>query len=164
MFSRDGISGIVCLAISIWLWILTFYLPPAAIVSIGPAFYPRIVLSLLGLLSAILIVMDLRAMSALRAAGAAAPVAVPSGQQPNYRLVLLTFILFGLYIFLLPGLGFRIATFLFVLALQIALEWPQSTKHWLLAAAVAVATSFACHFVFEDYLSVLLPRGTWSGM
>jgi len=23
---------------------------------------------------------------------------------------------------------------------------------------------WVCHIVFEDYLSVLLPRGTWSGM
>jgi hypothetical protein len=78
--------------------------------------------------------------------------------------VLLTFILFGLYVFLLPGLGFRIATFLFVIALEVSLEWPRSPKHWLLAIVVAVATSWACHLVFEDYLSVLLPRGTWSGL
>jgi hypothetical protein len=163
MFSRDGISGLVCLAISIWLLVLTFFLPPAAIVTIGPAFYPRIVLTLLGLLSAILIVMDFRAMHALRMAGAP-PAPAAAGPGPNYRLVLITFILFGLYIFLLPGLGFRIATFFFVIALEVALDWPRSTKHWVLALAVAVATSWACHIVFEDYLSVLLPRGTWSGM
>ncbi|MGB7259603.1 MAG: tripartite tricarboxylate transporter TctB family protein, partial [Pseudolabrys sp.] len=69
-----------------------------------------------------------------------------------------------LYIALLPGLGFRISTFLFVLALQVTLEWPRSARHWLLAIAVAVATAAICHFVFEGYLSVLLPRGTWSGM
>jgi putative tricarboxylic transport membrane protein len=163
MFSRDGISGLVCLALSIWFWVLTFFLPPAAIVTIGPAFYPRIVLTLLGLLSAILIVMDFRAMRALYAAGAP-PVPAKAGPAPNYRLVLITFILFGLYIFLLPGLGFRIATFLFVIALEVSLDWPRSPKHWLLAIAVAVATSWACHIVFEDYLSVLLPRGMWSGM
>ena len=78
--------------------------------------------------------------------------------------MLFTFIEFGLYIALLPGLGFRIATFLFVLALQVTLEWPRDRKRWLLAVAVAVGTSLICHFVFEDYLSVLLPRGTWSGM
>ena len=75
MFSLDGISGLVCLAISVWLWVLTYYLPPAAIVTIGPAFYPRIVLALLGLLSAILIVMDFRAMRALHVAGGPVPAA-----------------------------------------------------------------------------------------
>jgi hypothetical protein len=162
MLSRDGVSGLVCLAVSAFLLVLTFRLPPAAIVSIGPAFYPGVVLSLTALLSAILIVMDVRAMRALRAAGTAP--AAPSGPAPNYRLVLFTFIEFGLYIALLPELGFRIATFLFVLVLQITLEWPETWKRWLIALAIAVGTSAACHFVFEGYLSVLLPRGTWSGM
>ncbi len=127
MFSRDGISGLVCFAISVLLLVQTFYLPPAAIVTIGPAFYPRIVLTLLGLLSVILIVMDFRAMRALQLTAGPAP-ATASGAAPNYRLVLITFITFGLYIFLLPRLGFRISTFLFVMALQVALDWPRSSE------------------------------------
>jgi len=160
MLSRDGISGLVCLAISVILLTQTFGLPPAAIVPIGPAFYPRVVLSILMLLSVILIALDVRAMRTA-AASAAAPAA---GPPPNYRLVLATFIEFGLYILLLPPLGFRIATFLFVLSLQVTLEWPRSTKHWVLAVLVAAATSLICFLIFQDYLSVLLPRGTWSNM
>ena len=156
MLSRDGVSGLVCLAISVILLTQTFGLPPAAIVPIGPAFYPRVVLSILMLLSVILIALDVRAMRT-----AAAPAA---GPPPNYRLVLATFIEFGLYILLLPPLGFRIATFLFVLSLQVTLEWPRSSKHWLLAIAVAAATSLICYLVFQNYLSLLLPRGTWSNM
>jgi hypothetical protein len=91
-------------------------------------------------------------------------VPAPAGPAPNYRLVLATFILFGLFIVLLPKLGFRISTFLFVLALQITLEWPRGPMRWVLALAVAIATSAICHFMFEDYLQVLLPRGTWSQM
>ncbi|HKS86950.1 MAG TPA: tripartite tricarboxylate transporter TctB family protein [Pseudolabrys sp.] len=161
MLSRDGITGLVCLGLSVWFLVLTFFLPPAAIVSIGPAFYPRIVLSLLALLSVILIAIDIRAMRTQRSQSATAATAGPA---PNYRLVLATFVLFGLYIVLLPGLGFRISTFLFVMALQITLEWPRNLKYWLLVVAVALATTLVCHIVFEDYLSVLLPRGTWSEM
>ncbi|HMA55503.1 MAG TPA: tripartite tricarboxylate transporter TctB family protein [Pseudolabrys sp.] len=161
--SRDGISGLVCLAISIALLTQTFGLPPAAIVPIGPAFYPRVVLLLLMILSVILIALDLRAMRAARA-GAPAAAAPAAGSPPNYRLVLATFIEFGLYIALLPPLGFRISTFLFVLALQVTLEWPRSNKHWALAVLIAAATSLICFLIFQDYLSVLLPRGTWSNM
>jgi hypothetical protein len=161
MFSRDSISGLVCLVISLVMLVMTFSLPPASMVPIGPAFYPRVVLAVTALLSLILIVLDVRAARAV--AGAPAPAA-HAGPAPNYRLVLTTFVLFGLYIALLPKLGFRISTMLFVLALQITLEWPQSAKRWALAVAVAVATGLICHFVFEDYLSVLLPRGTWSQM
>jgi hypothetical protein len=160
MFTRDSISGLVCLAISLFLLVLTFGLPPAAMVPIGPAFYPRVVLGLTAVLSVMLIAIDLRAARTAPAT-AAAPAAGPA---PNYRLVLATFVLFGIYIGLLPPLGFRISTFLFVLALQITLEWPRAPMRWLIALAVAVGTSAICHLVFEDYLQVLLPRGTWSGM
>jgi hypothetical protein len=164
MLGRDGISGLVCLAISAILLTQTFGLPPATIVPIGPAFYPRIVLSILAILSIILIALDVRAMRTARAAPAPATAPAAASPQPNYRLVLATFIEFGLYILLLPPLGFRIATFLFVLSLQVTLEWPRSGKHWVLAVLIAAATSLVCFFVFQDYLSVLLPRGTWSNM
>jgi putative tricarboxylic transport membrane protein len=164
MFSRDGISGLICLAISLWLLVLTLWLPPATMVPIGPAFYPRIVLTLLALLSVILIATDFLAMRRLRAAAPMAPAVPATASAPNYRLVVATFIQFGLYIALLPELGFRISTFLFVLALQVTLEWPRTARRWGLVVIVAAATSLICHFVFEYYLSVLLPRGTWSGM
>jgi len=164
MLTRDSISGLVCLAISLFLLALTFNLPPAAMVPIGPAFYPRVVLSLTAILSIILIGLDARTAWALRAAGTRPDAPLPSTSTPNYRLVFATFILFGFYIALLPALGFRISTFLFVLALQITLEWPKTPIRWLLALIVALGTSAICHFVFEDYLQVLLPRGTWSGM
>jgi hypothetical protein len=160
MFTRDSISGLICLAISLAMLVMTLALPPASMVPIGPAFYPRIVLAVTALLSAILIGIDLKAARA--AAGTPKPAA--AGPAPNYRLVLATFVLFGIYIALMPKLGFRISTALFVMVLQITLEWPQTPKRWLLAVAVAIGTAWACHFVFEQYLSVLLPRGTWSQM
>ena len=162
MLTRDGVAGLVCLAVSIWFLLLTRGLPPAIMVPIGPAFYPRVVLLILALLSLVLIGLDIRAGAQRRAVAAATPeVAAP---QSNYLLVLATFVEFGLYIALLPELGFRIATFLFVLALQLTLEWPRSWKRWAIAVIVAVATPLVCHVVFENYLSVILPRGSWSGL
>ena len=55
MLGREGIAGLVCLALSIGMFALTFGLPPAAMVPVGPAFYPRIVILLFGLLSVMLI-------------------------------------------------------------------------------------------------------------
>lgn len=186
MLGRDGIAGFVCLAVSIWLLVLTIGLPPPVMVPIGPAFYPRIVLVFMALCSVILIIGDVmgerrrraaapevppaaQARAAVaaptpEAAAAAAVGAAPAGNSPNYLLVLATFVLFGIYLLLLPYLGFRISTFLFVLSLQPTLEWPRSWQRWLLVVAIALATTFICVVAFEDYLSVLLPRGSWTGM
>lgn len=184
---RDGIAGLVCLAISIWLLVLTIGLPPAVMVPIGPAFYPRIVLGLMAVFSAILVAEDLLAAwrrravtpevppaaqaraavaapTAETAAAAQSPGAAPAGHKPNYVLVLATFVLFGIYVLILPYLGFRISTVLFVGVLQPTLEWPRSWQRWLLVVAIALATTIVCVFAFEDYLSVLLPRGTLTGM
>jgi putative tricarboxylic transport membrane protein len=162
---RDGIVGLVCLAISVWLLALTIGLPPAAFVPIGPAFYPRVVLGLMALLSAILLVGDVLAGRRRRVASIAPAVAEEAaGAPPNYPLVIASFVVFGLYILLLPYLGFRIATFLFVIALQAALEWPRSWKRWLLVVVIAAATTIGCVLAFEVYLSVLLPRGSWTAM
>lgn len=159
---RDGIVGLVCLAISVWLLALTVGLPPAVFVPIGPAFYPRVVLGLMAFLSAILVVGDVVSERRRRAASDA-PAAEASGPPPNYPLVVASFVVFGLYVLLLPYLGFRMATLLFVIALQAALEWPQSWKRWALVFVIALATTAGCVLAFEDYLSVLLPRGIWTG-
>jgi hypothetical protein len=84
--------------------------------------------------------------------------------RPNYALVLATFVVFGVYVALLPLLGFRVATVLFVTALQITLEWPRSWRRWLLVLVIAIGTTVICDLAFERYLSVLLPRGRWTGM
>ena len=162
MPGRDGIAGLACLAISVGLLLLTRGLPPAVMVPIGPAFYPRLVLSFMAILSVLLIVTDWRMRRARRAT--AMPPPTTAAARPNYLRVLVTFVTFGVYVLLLPMLGFRIATVLFVASLQVVLEWPRSWRRWLLVAAVAIGTTIVCDVAFERYLSVLLPRGRWTGM
>ncbi len=151
MLSRDGIAGLVCLGGSLWFLALTRGLPQPALVPIGPAFYPRIVLTITAVLSAALVVSDL-----VRRRGVPRPAAV------RYRLVVMTFVIFGGYVALLPSLGYRVATFLFVGGLQAVLERPRG-RRWGLVLAVALLTSLATYYVFEGYLSVLLPRGRLTG-
>ncbi|MDP1538136.1 MAG: tripartite tricarboxylate transporter TctB family protein [Burkholderiales bacterium] len=152
---RDWITGLVCLLASLGLFAATIGLPEASLlVPVGPGFYPRIVLGITAVFSAALIVTGLM--------GRKADAEVPAGTPKNYRLVLLTFAIVGIYVVLLPYLGFRIATFGFVLILQVALEPPRSRKDWLRVVIVALATTLVTYLVFERYLSVLLPRGHWT--
>ena len=150
MLGRDGIAGLVCLGGSLWFLALTRGLPHPALVPIGPGFYPRILLGILVVLSAALVVSDL--LSRRRAAAAPA----------RYRLVLLAFAIFAAYVALMPMLGYRVATFLFVGALQATLEPPRGARWWLVLA-VALATTLVTYYIFERYLSVLLPRGRLTG-
>src|SRR5687767_9171047 len=148
---RDGIAGLACLAGSLILLWASRALPQPALVPIGPSFYPRILLGITALLSAALVIQDLRS---------------PRSPQPRgdaqYRLVVLTFVIFGVYVGLLPILGYRVATFAFVLLLQATLEPPRG-RRWLLVLLVALGTTALTYIVFERYLFVLLPRGTLTG-
>lgn len=156
--SRDLTTGLVCLVASLTLFVLTLDLPgPSLLVPIGPGFYPRIVLGITALLSSVLVV---QALLARRSATASDPQQPGSG--PNFTLVLWSFVVFGVYAGLVPLLGFRIATALFMVAMQWLLDPPRGIKAWLVALAIALVTSLTTFHLFQDYLSVLLPRGRWT--
>jgi len=150
VIGRDGLAGLACLALSLALFAASRGLPQPALVPIGPAFYPRILFAVTALLSAALVAADLRRRER------------PGLPPFRHRLVLLTFAVFGGYVLLLPVLGYRVATFLFVAALQVGLE-PAATRRWWQVAAVAFLTTMVSYLVFERYLAVLLPRGRLTG-
>ena len=106
---RDGIAGLVLLAISLVLLVQSFQLPSLPIVPVGPGFYPAIVLSFMAAASALLVVQDLS-----EAACARRPRPAKRAPRRNYRLVVIAFAIVGAYVALLPLLGFRLATVLFV--------------------------------------------------
>jgi hypothetical protein len=178
--ARDLTTGLVCLAASLILFALTLDLPgPSLLVPIGPGFYPRIVLGITAGLAAILAVQALLAYRRSRIRTDVGPsgsdprfqktgadphsrATETPGPEPNYGLVGWSFAVFGVYVALLPPLGFRIATLLFVLALQWLLGRPRTMRAWLVAIVVAVVTAVATFHLFQDYLSVLLPRGRWT--
>ncbi|XIA63989.1 tripartite tricarboxylate transporter TctB family protein [Bradyrhizobium sp. TZ2] len=154
---RDGIAGLILLAISLVLLVKSFQLPSLPIVPVGPGFYPSIVLSFMAAASALLVLQDLmkRRPTAAAAAGDA--------PRRNYRLVVIAFAIVGAYVALLPLLGFRVATVLFVGALQAALGRPRTARQWGILATIALGTALVSYFIFERYLLVLLPRGAWTG-
>jgi putative tricarboxylic transport membrane protein len=162
-FSRDTIAALICLALCLFLLYLTRGMQQSALVPIGPDFYPRIVLGITAVLSVLLILMDVLSARRERDASSTEPAAAPQPPK-NYKLVALTFIVFGLYVALLPWIGYRISTFLFVAALQPLLERPTSLRGWIIVLAVAAATALFSFIVFEEYLQVLLPRGTLTGI
>jgi len=152
--SRDGIAGLAVLAASLVLFALTLDLKGNPMVPVGPGFYPRIVLAMTALLSLGLVLSDVLS----RKKGQARPE-----QKLNYPLVALNFGVFALYVAALPGLGFRVATFAYVVVANALLARPRGAKGWAGAVVLGLATTFATWLIFERELSVLLPRGRWTG-
>ena len=150
-FGRDAVIGLICLLAAVGLFLLAQGLPRPALVPIGPGFYPRILFAVTAVLSVLLLVSGLR-----RKPG-------PAGPPTSHRLVLATFAIFILYVGLLPYVGYRVGTLVFVALLQVAIEPPRTPRRWGLVAIVAVATTVVTFYVFEVYLSVLLPRGVLTG-
>jgi putative tricarboxylic transport membrane protein len=157
---RDGIAGLIGLATSLFLLPFSFGLPKLPIVPIGPGFYPALVLVFMALASLVLVLQDLVAQRHAPAAVSDEPA--PAQPKRNYRLVLASFVVVAIYIALLPLLGFRIATALFVAAFQLVLERPTTMRQWAIQLAIAVGTAAVTYLVFERYLSVILPRGSWT--
>jgi putative tricarboxylic transport membrane protein len=151
--SRDGIAGLAVLAASLVLFALTLDLKDNPMVPVGPGFYPRIVLGLTALLSLGLVVGDFLGRKEKPKAKS----------KLNYPLVAASFGVFALYCVALPGLGFRIATFAYVVAANALLAPPRGLKGWCGTIALGLAAAFLTWLVFERELSVLLPRGTLTG-
>ena len=155
--TRDLVTGLVCLITSLVLLALTIGLPgPSLLVPVGPGFYPRIILGISTFFSAMLVG---QALIARRRGGVQAE---RSEERPNYTLVFITFVVFGLYVGALPYVGYRIATFAFVLGLYAVLEPPRGTRGWAIALGFALVTTLVTFHLFQDYLQVLMPRGRWT--
>jgi len=127
-------------------------IPTSPLVPIGPGFYPRVILGIFLALSLCLVVSGLAQKRVTRAWDLL-------GWLRRYRVIILTFVVFGLYAFALPWLGYLLSTFLFTVAIQ----WVLGRSGWrnlLSVLAVGAGTAYGTYLVFELYLMLLLPRGT----
>jgi putative tricarboxylic transport membrane protein len=149
--SKDGWGGLAVLAASLFLFALTLSLKDNPLVPIGPGDYPRVVLAITAVFAFALVVMDVLQ-----------PTADKPRERLNYLLVVEMFVVFGLYIGTLPYVGFRISTFLYVAATNALLDVPRSAKGVIRVLLVAAITTVVVYYVFERYLTVLMPRGRWT--
>ena len=140
---------------SLALYRATFAIESNPLVPVSPAFYPRLVLGATAILSLALLVSDVLAVRAGRR---------PSGmpQRLRYGLVAILFAIFAVYVLALPYLGFRVATFVFLVVMQSTIEPPKGWRRAGVVVAVALATTLVTYYTFDSYLQVLLPRGLWT--
>ncbi|MBI2752942.1 MAG: tripartite tricarboxylate transporter TctB family protein [Betaproteobacteria bacterium] len=155
MLSKDGWAGRAVIAASLFLFALTMGLKESPLVPIGPGFYPRIVLGITAAFGLLLVIADVLGRPRKRPKEGAVP-------PPNYAAVAIQFTVFGLYTLLLPYAGFRLATFLYIMAASALMEPPRDRGQWIRVVLLGFLTALATWLVFERELSVLLPRGRWT--
>ncbi|MBP1948315.1 tripartite tricarboxylate transporter TctB family protein [Virgibacillus litoralis] len=73
------------------------------------------------------------------------------------KKVILTFVLFGLYVFLLSYIGYFVSSILFMISLYFVLA-NNKQKLWAVFLGFTVFTT-VLYFVFQNALSVFLPTG-----
>jgi hypothetical protein len=93
----------------------------------------------MAVLSVMLIASDLWRQRTQTAALVAGAESVP--EKRNYRLVGMTFAVFAGYVVLLPLVGYRVATVLFMVALQAVIDPPRSARRWIVVMISALATA-----------------------
>jgi putative tricarboxylic transport membrane protein len=153
---RDGWIGVGLLVFNGWLYANLDKIPANPLVPIGPAFYPRFLLLLTFFLSLALVLQDLLA----RLKNTKKGKGIETNWFKTYQSTLLSFAVFGIYILLIPKLGYLLSTILFVSSLQWLLGTLQ-LRRLPGSFVIGVGTSFITYWVFEIYLHVLLPRGSW---
>lgn len=139
--------AVVFLGAALLLWGESFredYYLARASHAMGPAFFPRIVLSGMVLLSLAVIIGAIRNESgAVRLEGAA----------PVLGLIAIT-IAYGIAMF---WIGFLISSFLFIVAASLILGY----RNLPVVIPVAAAYAFAVWFMFQKILLIILPASPW---
>ena len=74
------------------------------------------------------------------------------------RLVFVVFVCLGLYLGMMPVIGYPIATFVFLAVLQVTLA-PKTMISFAIILVLAVIFSFGLNWLFAEVFNVFLPRG-----
>lgn len=129
-------------------------LPSSMWEPLGAGSFPRLVLGVLILLNLGIIAQELRR-------GLASP-RLPSGVVREWlwrhRLALGVLALFALYALVVPTLGFRLASLVFLVLAQVLLG-ARRLRGLAIAAVIALLFSFGIEMLFRDVFTISLPRG-----
>lgn len=151
----DRLVGLLLLAgCGLFYWQSFAIRPPpfAAFETLGAETFPRAVIVVLALFSAVLVV---------RGPGPLVPHvdgAAARAWLERYRLPLASLALFALYAVAIPLVGWLAATIAFLVAMQVLLRPGRGREIYVVGGSIAFAWALA--FLFERFLHVVLPRAT----
>lgn len=152
--NRDCFTAMVFLALSVALFIATYYLPPPMFNQLAASTWPRLILIPLAILSVILLI-----QSQLSDEEPSNPMAGVLEWVSDNRRPFMCFALFFGFLVSMPVLGMLLGGMLYVfLTLSVLGGWTRGRL--IQNAAIASISVIGMWFVFNVMLGVLLPEGT----
>lgn len=150
------VSYIALLAVSVGLFLEARAIPTSRFEVLGAGAFPVLVHVSLSLL---LIGSIVGAVSKLPAAAYAQFVTDAVIWAKTRRLVIVLFACLAAYVLTMPIIGYPIATFLFLVVLQVTLA-PKTRIAFGIALGLALVFSFGLNWLFAEVFNVFLPRGS----
>lgn len=151
--SKDFFAGLFFIVFAIIFFIYSFKIKAMAKTSIGPEFLPRIICILIALLGLAMTI------SSVVNGNKSAEDKNEGEPKENKFMVLATFILLALYVFLLKEIGF-IITSIFYLMIQITILIPdRSKKNLIITGVISTTIPIVTYFLFVNVFNLLLPAG-----
>lgn len=152
---RDCINALVIVGFAAVLYFAIDAIPDPGIRRTGPAFFPRIVVPVLGILGLVLLLDSLRRMVTKRQE----PLVLdPRVLYRSNRKIIFIFLACGAYIPALYYLGYLVATPFFLLAVYLRLAGRAGKRFWAAALGYLLFTALI-YVVFQRVLYVFLPAG-----
>ncbi|MPM75966.1 hypothetical protein SDC9_122961 [bioreactor metagenome] len=155
----DIIVGGFFMALSVAMIVLAKMLPKSAVMAIGPDFMPTVIGGVTFVLAAALVVTSLMALKH----GIVHTEAVQE-ESPDYKRVLISFLLILVYVFVFKPVGFILSTcaYLPVQMFVLAPEDRRSIKDILKLAVISVIFTFVVFVLFRYGFKIILPAGLFT--
>ena len=148
---KDFISATVILAVVAFLYSASYSIDLGLNYALGPVFFPRLMLGLVGVAAVVLALQSLGKRSEEKAAHAGSSL---DRQTVMYRCSLVGLTL--LYILVIPMLSYVAATIIFLI-LGMMLLGDRTPKKIALYAVLSVAITFGLEYIFSGLLHLFLP-------
>lgn len=149
------LSYLLILLASVGLFFSATQIPTSRFETLGSGAFPKIVFAAIGCLALVAIVDALRKIP--RKAYGFFVVASLNWIRSRY-LVFVCLSALALYVVAIPVLGFSVASFIFVFAIQVILM-PRCAKSIVIALIIALTFSVGLNWLFAEVFTVFLPRG-----
>lgn len=149
--------GLVFLAISVFIYVLSYQIHMTSIESLGPQFFPRIVAVSMAVLSIASIVRNRSKIDA----SSAKPVAKEGKKAVYEKEFYLTILLLILYALLLHTIGFVVLS-IFYLFFQILLVSPKEDfkrNKLILFGVISIVAPVGVYYLFYHAFDIFLPVG-----